>query len=155
MYIVRKNRNSTENPAFRAVAAPCFTRPTARKAELAMAIPTRDPVVRYLLLHATMLHRPGMRAAAERLDAHARALEFLANYVRELPEDDERLLRLGTLAVRGGEFLPGPASEHALSQFMGASVDECATFLSRLSHIARDDALGRAREFGFLPPRPR
>ena len=120
-----------------------------------MAIPTRDPVVRYLLLHATMLDRPGMRAAAERLDAHARALEFLANYVRELPEDDERLLRLGTLAVRGGEFLPGPASEHALSQFMGASVDECATFLSRLSHIARDDALARAREFGFLPPRPR
>ena len=120
-----------------------------------MAIPTRDPVVRYLLLHATMLHRPGMRGAAERLDAHARALEFLANYVRELPEDDERLLRLGTLAVRGGEFLPGPASEHALSQFMGASIDECATFLGRLSHIARDDALARAREFGFLPPRPR
>ena len=120
-----------------------------------MAIPTRDPVVRYLLLHATMLRRPGMRAAAEHQDEHARALEFLADYVRELAEDDERLLRLGTLAVRNGEFVPGPASEHALSQYTGASVDECATFLSQLSHIARDDALARAREFGFLPPHPR
>jgi len=130
-----------------------FTRPTARKAELAMAIPTRDPVIRYLLLlHATMLRRPGTRAT-ESLDQHTRAIELLANYVRGLAEDDERLLQLGTLAVRGGEFLPGPATEHALSQFTGATVDECAPFLSRLSHIARDDALARAREFGFLPPR--
>ena len=120
-----------------------------------MAIPTRDPVVRYLLLHATMLRLPGMRAAAERLDQHARALELLADYVRGLAEDDERLLQLGTLAVRGGEFVPGPATEHALSQFTGATADECAAFLSRLCHIARDDALARAREFGFLPPRPR
>jgi hypothetical protein len=118
-----------------------------------MAIPTRDPVVRYLLLHATTLRLPGNRAA-ERLDEHARAFELLADYVRELAEDDERLLLLGTLAVRGGEFLPGPATEHALSQFTGATVDECAAFLSRLSLIARDDALARAREFGFLPPRP-
>ena len=120
-----------------------------------MAIPTRDPVVRYLLLHATMLRPSGTRAAGEHLDQHVRAFELLADYVRELAEDDERLLLLGTLAVRGGEFLPGPATEHALSQFTGTTVDECATFLSRLSHIARDDALARAREFGFLPPRPR
>ena len=131
------------------------SRPTARKAELAMAIPTRDPVVRYLLLHATMFRHSGVRATAERLDEHARAIELLANYVRGLAEDDERLLQLGTLAVRGGEFVPGPATEHALSQFTGATADECATFLSRLCHIARDDALARAREFGFLPPRPR
>src|SRR5260370_32194027 len=119
-----------------------------------MAIPTRDPVVRYLLFHATTLGRPGIRAA-ERVDQRARAIELLANYVRGLAEDDERLLQLGTLAVRGEEFLPGPATEHALSQFTGATADECATFLSRLCHIARDDALTRAREFGFLPPRPR
>ena len=97
-----------------------------------MAIPTRDPVVRYLLVHATTLRLPGTRAA-ERLDLHARAIELLANYVRGLGEDDERLLQLGTLAVRGGEFLPGPATEHALSQFTGASVDECASFFSQLS----------------------
>src|SRR5207302_11505400 len=97
-----------------------FSRPTARKAELAMAIPTRDPVVRYLLLHASTLRLPGTRAA-ERLDQHARAIELLANYVRGLAEDDERLLQLGTLAVRGGEFVPGPATEHALGQFTGAT----------------------------------
>ena len=131
-----------------------FARPTARKAELAMAIPTRDPVVRYLLRHATTVRLPGTRAAV-RLEQHARAFELLADYVRGLAEDDERLLQLGTLAVRGGVFLPGPAAEHALIQFTGATIDECATFLSRLSHIARDDALARAREFGFLPPRPR
>jgi hypothetical protein len=116
-----------------------------------MAIPTRDPVVRYLLLHATMLRQPGPRAA-ERLDAHARAIELLAEYVRGLAEDDERLLQLETLAVRSGEFLPGPATEYALSEFTGATVDECVTFLNRLSHVALDDALARAREFGFLPP---
>jgi len=119
-----------------------------------MAIPTRDPIARYLLLHATMLRRPGMRAAADRLDEHAHALELLAGYVRGLADDDERLLLLGTLAVRGGEFVPGPATEHTLSQFVGASVEACATLLTELSHIARDDALARAREFGFLPPRP-
>ena len=119
-----------------------------------MAIPTRDPVVRYLLLHATMLRLPGTRAA-ERPAARARAIELLADYVRGLAEEDERLLQLGTLAVRSGEFVPGPATEHALSQFTGATADECATFLSRLCHIARDDALARAREFGFLPPRLR
>src|ERR1700730_141129 len=62
--------------------------------ETCVAIPTRDPVVRYLLLHAAMLRRPGMQAAAERLDEHARALVFLADYVRKLGEDDERLLQL-------------------------------------------------------------
>src|SRR5438477_7104338 len=63
-----------------------FSRPTARKAELAMAIPTHDPVVRYLLLHATLLRRPGMRVAAERLDEHAQAIELLANSIRDLAE---------------------------------------------------------------------
>ena len=107
------------------------------KGRRAMATPTRAPVVRYLLAHATLL----------------RALEQLADYVSGLPEDDERLLVIGTLAVRDGEFVPGPATEHALGQFTGASVDDCDAFLAQLSHIARDDALARAREFGFLPPR--
>ena len=119
-----------------------------------MAIPTRETLIRYLLARATLLRQPGTPpAAAERL-AHASALEVLATCIRGLPDDDERLLLLGTLAVREGEFAPGPATEHTLSRFSGASVDECDQFLSQLSHIARDDALARAREFGFLPPRP-
>src|SRR5713101_6437857 len=71
-------------------------RPRRVRPNWPMATPTRDPVVRYLLLHATMLRRTGRRAAAERVDEHARALEFLADYVRTLAEDDERLLQLAT-----------------------------------------------------------
>ena len=107
MYIVRKIgtvRKILRSCQLRRYA---FAPPAARKAELAMAIPTRDPVVRYLLLHATMFRHSGVRAAAERLDAHARALEFLANYVRRLAEDDERLLQLGTLAEAAMSSRPG------------------------------------------------
>lgn len=114
---------------------------------------TRELLIRYLHARATLLRLPGPSLATERLEQHACALERLADYVRLLAEDDERLLMLGTLAVRGGEFVPGPATEHALSQFTGVTTAECATFLTELSQIARDDALARAREFGFLPPR--
>ena len=63
-----------------------------------MAIPARDPFIAYLLVHATMLRRSDAPpAAAERLDAHTVALELLADVVRDLPEDDERLLMLATL----------------------------------------------------------
>ena len=121
-----------------------------------MAISTREPLTRYLRAQARLLHLPGpSQAAAERAHQHARALERLADYIQALAEDDERLLMLGTLAVRGGDFVPGPATEHALRQFSGSSAEDCATFLLRLSHVARDDALARAREHGFLPPRPR
>jgi hypothetical protein len=95
---------------------------------------TRDPFVAYLLVHATMLRRrdtvPG---AAERLEEHAHALELLADLVRVLPEDDERLQLLGSLVVRGGQFAPGPASEHALTQFAGTSPEACDMFLTSLA----------------------
>jgi len=119
-----------------------------------MALPARDPFSAYLLGHATMLRRrqpaPG---AAERLAEHAHALELLAGVVRDLAEDDERLLMLATLAVRQGHFTPGPAADHALTQFAGTSRDVCDTFLTTLVHIALDDALGQARHHGVLPPR--
>jgi hypothetical protein len=135
------------------VAALCFAQAHGKKGRVAMAIPTRAPFIRYLLAHAAVLRLPGTRqAAAESLDQHACALELLANHVRGLAEDDERLLLIGTLAVRGGELLPGPATEHALSRFTGASAEECDGS-SHSSATLRDDALNRAREFGFLPPR--
>jgi hypothetical protein len=106
-----------------------------------MAIHTREPIIAYLLVHAP-----------EQPAEHAQALEQLAAFVRGLADDDERLLMLATLAIRNGQFVPGPATEHALNQFMRASVRECNVFLSDLSRVARDDALARARERGFLPP---
>jgi hypothetical protein len=119
-----------------------------------MAIPARDPFIAYLLVHATMLRgHPAAPAAAALLAWRAHALELLADVVRDLAEDDERLLMLTTLAVRQGRFTPGPAVDHALTQFAGTSRDVCDTFLTTLVHIALDDALGQARHHGVLPPR--
>jgi hypothetical protein len=120
----------------------------------AMTVPIREPLITYLLTRAEMLRHAGAsHTAADRLSAHARALELLAEFVPRLAEDDERLLTLATLAVRGRQFVPGPATEHALSQFTGSTVQECDAFLSLLSRVARDDALANARQHGFLPPR--
>jgi phosphatidylglycerophosphate synthase len=125
---------------------------------VAVVIPTREAFVAYLLVRAATLRRPPdvAPAIAERLEAHARALDLLVEVVRALPEDDERLLMLGTLVVRGGQFAPGVGTDRALNQFVGGSRDACETFLSRLVGIARDDAIARARAGGYLPPwRPR
>jgi uncharacterized protein YbjT (DUF2867 family) len=91
-------------------------------------------------------------AAADELAQHAHALQRLAEFVRGLAEDDERLLTLGTLAVRDRRFVPGPGTEHALTQFSGDTREQCDAFLTQLSRVARDDALARARQHGFLPP---
>ena len=123
-----------------------------------MPVPTREPFLAYLLVHARLLrHRRDVTSgAAERLEKRAQALELLAEIMRALPEDDERLLTLATLAVRDGRFVPGPAAEHALSQFGGTSREACNAFLDNLVRTARDDALARARAQGLLPPeRPR
>lgn len=108
----------------------------SRRSPASLVIYTREPLISYLLAHAE----------------HTRALESLASLVRGLPDDDERLLLLGTLAVRGGKFVPGPATEHALLHFTGTSTEDCDAFLTQLGRVARDDALVRARERGFLPP---
>ena len=122
-----------------------------------MATSARDPFIAYLLVHATMLRgHQAAPAAAALLAEHVNALELLVDVVRDLPEDDERLLMLVTLAVRRGQFAPGPAADHALTRFAGTSREVCDIFLTTLVHIARDDALGRARDHGVLPPkRPR
>jgi hypothetical protein len=120
-----------------------------------VAIPARDPFLAYLRDHATLLNRgrEALPAAAEHLAERAHAFELLAELVRSLPEDDERLLLLGTLAVRNGQFRPGPATEHALTEYQGASREACDAFLTSLTRVARDDALERARAHGHLPPR--
>jgi hypothetical protein len=122
-----------------------------------MPTSARDPFIAYLLVHATMLRgHQAAPAAAAVLAEHVNAIELLTDVVRDLPEDDERLLTLVTLVVRHGQFAPGPAADHALARFAGASRAVCDTFLTNLVHVALDDALGRARDHGVLPPkRPR
>jgi len=78
----------------------------------------------------------------------------LADVVRDLPEDDERLLMLVTLAVRHGKFAPGPAADHALTRFAGTSRELCDTFLTTLVHVVRADAPWRARDHSVLPSKP-
>jgi hypothetical protein len=123
-----------------------------------MTISTREPFLAYLRGRATSLRqrRAAAPAAAEHLEAHAHALELLAELVGGLPEDDERLLMLGTLTVRNGVFIAGAGTEHALSQFDSTSPEACDMFLTNLVRIARDDAISSARAHGHLPPqRPR
>jgi len=93
-------------------------------------MPTREPFLAYLRVHATMLrHRhDATSGGVERLETHAQALELLAELMRALPEDDERLLMLATLAVRHRQFVPGPVAMHALSQFDGTSREACDAF---------------------------
>src|SRR5437879_2266695 len=74
-----------------------------------MATPARDPLIAYLRVHATMLRGHQVApATAALLAEHVNALELLVDVVRDLPEDDERLLMLVTLAVRHGQFTPWP-----------------------------------------------
>jgi len=110
-----------------------------------MPTPAREPFIAYLLVHPAVLRRRRdvTSGAVERLQKHAQALELLAELIRGLPEDDERLLMLATLAVRDGQFVPGPAAEHALTQFAGTSREACDAFLDNLVRTARDDALAR------------
>jgi hypothetical protein len=102
-----------------------------------MATGTRESIISYLVTHAATLHPEPIR--------------LLVAHLRRLADDDERLLTLGTLAVRGGQFAPGPGTHHALTQFTGSTIEDCERFLSMLSRVARDDALAHARQRGFLP----
>lgn len=90
-----------------------------------MAIPTREPFIVYLLARAATLRRQRevTPASAEHLEVYAQALELLAEMVGSLPEDDERLLTLGTLTICKSQFAPGAGAEHALTQFAATSRD--------------------------------
>jgi hypothetical protein len=120
-----------------------------------MSLSARDPLATYLLAQAGLLRRRDLPPvpAAQAVE-QAQVLEGLATFVRGLPESDERLLLLGTLAVRGGEFVSGGAARHAIDRFVGTTPAACDAFLTTLAHIARDDALARARAHGLLPQRP-
>jgi hypothetical protein len=123
-----------------------------------MSTPTHEVVANYLIRRASARRTWSENASGtvEQLYRNAESLEALAEFVRNLADTNPRLLTLATLAVRDSEFVPGPGTEHALSQFGGTSAEACDAFLDSLVRTARDDALIRAREHGHLPPeRPR
>jgi hypothetical protein len=114
----------------------------------------RNPLAAYPLVQAGLLRRRELPPVlAPHAVEQAEVLEGLAAFVRGLPESDERLLVLGTLAVRNGQFMPGGATQYALLTFIGTSPEACDAFLTNLVRIARDDALTRARAHGVLPQR--
>jgi hypothetical protein len=121
-----------------------------------MTISAHHPLATYLHEQADLLRRRDLPPilAAHVLD-QTHVLEDLAAFVRGLPESDERLLVLGTLAVRDGRFVPGGATQHAIAGFSGTTPDARDAFLANLVRIARDDALARARAHGLLPQRRR
>jgi hypothetical protein len=108
----------------------------------------RHAIAAYLLARASDERSPP-RPLADHL--HARALEELAALVLGLPDGDERLLTLGTLAVRDGAFVPGPATRRALARLQAGPASTYEAFLTRLVRVALEDALQRAREHGLLP----
>ena len=112
----------------------------------------RIPLAVYLLVQAGLLRRRKLHPVlAAHASERAQLLEGLAAFVRRLPESDERLLLLGTLAVRDGQLVPGGATQHAILTFVGTSPEARDAFLTTLARVARDDAPARARDHGLLP----
>jgi hypothetical protein len=122
-----------------------------------MAFSAREPLAAQLLMQADLLRDRALAPAeAASVRDQADALGGLAAFVSSLPDSDERLLVLGTLAVRGGQFVAGGATLHAIRRFTGMTAEAREAFLTTLVHVARDDALARARAHGLLPQaRPR
>ena len=117
-----------------------------------------EPFIAYLI-HA-LADTPGVdapqgaTAPIRNAASGASSLELLIEVVRSLPEDDQRLQALGSLAIRDGQFSPGAATTHAIRTFVGGSREACDKFLDSLVRVARDDALIRARSEGYLPSSP-
>jgi len=82
----------------------------------------------------------------------ADGLEGLATYVLALPADDERVIELGTLAVREGMFMPFSEGARLVSRFgFDDPNEDSGAFLDRLVRVTREEALTFAREQGVLP----
>src|SRR5919199_6083982 len=78
-------------------------------------------------------------------------LEALSAFVQSLPEADPRLVEFGTLAVRKGVCVPGPAVEQTLLRYRGGqSLRDLELLLRVVVQRAVDDAVARAREYGVL-----
>lgn len=80
----------------------------------------------------------------------------LAAYIHSLPDDDERIIELGTWGVREGLFMvpPGGSAQYAISRFrFYQRDDDCDLFLSDLVELVKEDAIRQAQDAGELPLR--
>jgi hypothetical protein len=84
----------------------------------------------------------------------ARALESFADFVIELPADDERLVQLANLAGYDGEFRPGQQTNFAIGRFHFYNEDAGFDgFLDYLVELAGLDFTENGRFGGHnLPP---
>ncbi len=82
----------------------------------------------------------------------AEGLEALAAFVRNLPDEDERLRELMSLSIVDDAFdLPSGEGERELSQFrFHDAAQDCDAFLSRLVTLASRDAMELARLGGVF-----
>ena len=82
----------------------------------------------------------------------ADGLTELAQFVLDLPVDDERVRELATLAVREGVFMPFPEGDRLISRFrFDDPGQESERFLTELAAATRREAVDFAREHGALP----
>jgi hypothetical protein len=98
------------------------------------------------------------RRRAEEYDRDARnlrtadGLEEFAAFVLALPDDDERLLTLGRLAMSGESFSPGQQTHYEIGRFRFHNPDVgLDPFLSHLVDLAIADAGEQGRFGGRMP----
>jgi hypothetical protein len=98
------------------------------------------------------------RRKAEEYDRDVRnlrtadALEELAEFVLALPDDDERLLTLGRLAMDGEFFAPGQQTHYEIGRLRFHNPDVgLDPFLSRIVELAIADAGEHGRFGGRMP----
>ncbi|MGH2531808.1 MAG: hypothetical protein ACRDJW_05825 [Thermomicrobiales bacterium] len=114
----------------------------------------RLPIADYLRAIAIWRRR---RADDDLRDARnlrsSAALEALADYVLNLPEDDPRLQRLAKLAFEGELFVPGQQAAYEIGRFHFFS-DEASFdgFLDNLVELAAADRNERGRFGGKQAP---
>jgi hypothetical protein len=78
----------------------------------------------------------------------AAALEQLADYVQQLPADNETLTQLAALTIEGGEFLPGQQAAYEIGRFRFYNQEATFDgFLAQLVELARADR-GEHGRFG-------
>ena len=118
--------------------------------------PARSAIVEYLYRVAAW-----RRAKADEYDRDPRnirsadAIEEFAEYIATLPDDEQRLVRLGRLGMEGDNFYPGQQSSYEIGRyrfFDDAGPVHHDAFLDAVVELAEKDAGEHGHFGGTLPP---